>query len=77
MILQPGLGDLQLPRGITAAQQAVQTCQMAVVLTLERRAQDLFGLDLGTELTQLLGVSQHQLRLLALSGSQLLPGAVE
>ncbi|MNP53731.1 hypothetical protein D3C76_1482280 [compost metagenome] len=50
---------------------------MAVVVTLERCAQDLFRLDLGTQLSQLLGVGKHQLRLLTLRRSQLLPGAFE
>lgn len=50
---------------------------MAFVVTLERTAQHLLGLALGAHLTQLLGISQHQLRLLALGGSQLLPGTLQ
>ncbi|MNI77955.1 hypothetical protein D3C73_1342900 [compost metagenome] len=50
---------------------------MTVVATLERGAQDFLGFDLSPQLPQLLGIGEHQLRLLALRRGQLLPGTFE
>ncbi|MNQ56478.1 hypothetical protein D3C85_706010 [compost metagenome] len=77
MVLEPAFGGLQLAGRIIAANQSVETCQMTVVAALERGAQHFFGLDLSPQLPQLLGIRQHQLRLLTLCRSQLLPGTFE
>ena len=67
MILEPALGSVQLTCRIAAANESVEARQMTVVVALERRSQDLFGLDLSTQLPKLLGIREHQLRLLTLS----------
>ncbi|MNN90720.1 hypothetical protein D3C81_2087210 [compost metagenome] len=50
MIFQPALGEVQLASRVTAAHQAIEARQMAVVVAFQCRAQDLLGLDLGTQL---------------------------
>jgi len=52
---------------IAAANESVEARQMTVVVAFERCSQDLFGLDLSPQLPKLLGISEHQLRLLTLS----------
>ncbi|MNJ55289.1 hypothetical protein D3C77_507720 [compost metagenome] len=50
MLLQPAFGGLQLAGQIGSAHQAIKSCQVTFVLTLDRRAQDLFGLALSAQL---------------------------
>ncbi|MNH41107.1 hypothetical protein D3C79_1025430 [compost metagenome] len=50
MVFKPALGELQLASRVTAAHQPIEARQMAVVVAFQSRAQDLLGLDLGTQL---------------------------